>query len=235
MFLNDFKEIAQYEDDLKQFAAKAFPFATRKTINDGAFQGQRIARADIGRTMTTRNTFTKRSIQVEQSRTLRVSNQFALLGSIADYMEVQEFGGVKTKQGKEGVAIPTSYSAGEGENAQPRKRLPRRGNKMASIQLQNRRKNGGNRKMQNMIAIKQAAKTGREFVFLDLGRRKGIFKVIGGARRPKIKMVHDLSNDSVRIPRNPWLKPATDEAARMMPAFYADAMRFQLRRRGLFR
>ena len=235
MFRVDTKEIAQYEDDLKQFAAKAFPFATRKTINDAAFQTQQISRADISRSMTTRNTFTRRSILVNQSRTLRVSQQAATVGSIAGYMETQEFGGVKTKQGKEGVAIATSYSSGEGDNAQPRKRLPRRPNKMANIQLRNRRKKGGNRKMQNLIAIKQAAKTGRSFIFLDLGRKKGIFKVIGGARRPKIKMVHDLSNDSVRIPRNPWLKPATDEAARMLPAFYADALRFQLRRRGLFR
>ena len=58
MFRVDTREIAQYEDDLKEFAAKAFPFATRKTINDGAFAGQRIARADIGRIMTLRNTFT---------------------------------------------------------------------------------------------------------------------------------------------------------------------------------
>lgn len=229
------EEIKQYEDDLKQFAAKAYPFATRKTINDAAFHAQRLAKTDVAYGMTNRNAYTLQSIRVNQSRTLRVSQQAATVGSTADYMEDQEFGAIKSKKGAQGVAIPTSYASGEGENATPRKRLPRRPNKMANIQLAKRRKKGASRKMQNMIAIKNAATSGRSFVFLDLGRTKGIFKVVGGARRAKIKMVVDMSSDSVTIPRNPWLKPATDEAAQKLPTFYADAMRFQLKRRGLFR
>ena len=184
--------------------------------------------------MINRNRFTVQSIRVNQTRTLNVRQQSAAVGSIADYMETQEFGGIESKQGKEGVAIPTSYSSGESENAQPRKRLPRKVNKMANIQLERRRKKGFSRKQQNLIAIKQAASTGRKFVFLDLGRRQGIFKVTGGKRRPKIKMAHDLTNESVVVPKNPWLKPSFDEAARMVPAFYADALRFQLKRHKIF-
>lgn len=235
MFGVDTKSIKQMERDLKTFASKAYPFATRKTVNDAAFQAQRIARTDVKDNMTNRNRFTVQSIQVEQTRTLRVSRQASVIGSTADYMEDQEFGAVKSKTGKEGVQIATSYSAGQGENAQPRTRLPRKPNRMASISLQKRRKKGGSRKQQNFIAIRQAAATGRKFVFLDLGRRKGIFRVTGGKRRPKIKMVHDMTKQSVVIPKNPWLKPAFDEAARMLPAFYADALRFQLRRRNIFR
>lgn len=235
MFGVNTRDIKQLESDLKEFADKAYPFATRKTLNDAAFQAQRIARTDVKDKMVNRNRFTVQSIQVGRARTLDVRRQTAVVGSIADYMEDQEFGAVKFKGGKEGVAIATSYSAGQGESAQPRTRLPRKANKMANIQLQRRRKKGTGRKQQNLIAIKQAAETGRKFVFLDLGRRKGIFKVIGGKRRPKIKMVHDMTKQSVVIPKNPWLKPAFDEASRMIPAFYADALRFQLRRRGLFR
>lgn len=235
MFGIDTKQIKEMERDLKQFAAKAYPFATRKTLNDAAFQAQRIARTDVKDNMTNRNRFTVQSIQVEQTRTLQVSRQAAVVGSIADYMEDQEFGAVKSKTGKEGVTIATSYSSGEGENAQPRTRLPRKPNRMQSIALQKRRKKGSSRKQQNFIAIRQAAATGRKFVFLDLGRRKGIFRVTGGKRRPKIKMVHDMTKQSVVIPKNPWLKPAFDETTRMLPAFYADALRFQLRRRNIFR
>lgn len=235
MFGVDTKSIKQMERDLKTFASKAYPFATRKTVNDAAFQAQRIARVDVKDNMTNRNRFTVQSIQVEQTKTLQVSRQAAVVGSIADYMEDQEFGAVKSKTGKEGVTIATSYSSGEGENAQPRTRLPRKPNRMQSIALQKRRKKGSSRKQQNFIAIRQAAATGRKFVFLDLGRRKGIFKVTGGKRRPKIKMVHDMTKQSVVIPKNPWLKPAFDETTRMLPAFYADALRFQLRRRNIFR
>lgn len=235
MFGVDTKNIKQMERDLKTFASKAYPFATRKTVNDAAFQAQRIARVDVKDNMTNRNRFTVQSIQVEQTKTLQVSRQAAVVGSIADYMEDQEFGAVKSKTGKEGVTIATSYSSGEGENAQPRTRLPRKPNRMQSIALQKRRKKGSSRKQQNFIAIRQAAATGRKFVFLDLGRRKGIFRVTGGKRRPKIKMVHDMTKQSVVIPKNPWLKPAFDETTRMLPAFYADALRFQLRRRNIFR
>lgn len=234
MFGVDTRDIKEMERDLKTFARKAYPFATRKTVNDAAFQAQRIARADVREEMVNRNRFTVQSIQVEQTKTLQVSRQAAVVGSIADYMEDQEFGAVKTKTGKEGVSIATSYSAGQGDNAQPRTRLPRKPNRMANIQLQRRRKKGTSRKQQNLIAIKQAAETGRKYVFLDLGRTKGIFKVTGGKRRPKIKMVHDMSRQSVVIPKNPWLAPAFEETTRMIPAFYADALRFQLRRRGLF-
>lgn len=235
MFGVNTRDIKEMERDLKTFAKDAFPFATRKTVNDAAFQTQKIARVDIQRDLTLRNRFTVQSVQVDQARTLQISQQEAIVGSIADYMEDQEFGAVKSKSGKEGVAIATSYSAGQGENARLRTRLPRKPNKMANIQLQRRRKKGTSRKQQNLIAIKQAAETGRKYVFLDLGRTKGIFKVTGGKRRPKIKMVHDMSRQSVVIPKNPWLKPAFDETTRMLPAFYADALRFQLRRRNLFR
>lgn len=235
MFGVDNRDIRELERDLKTFANRAYPYATRQTLNDTAFQAQRIAREDVRNDMVLRNRFTVQSIQVDQARTLAVSRQAATVGSIADYMEDQEFGATKAKKGSEGVAIATSYSAGQGQDAQPRTRLPRKPNKLANIQLQNKRRRGSSRKQRNLIAIKDAAASGNKFVFLDLGRRKGIFRVTGGKRNPKIRMVHDLSNRSVVIPKNPWLKPAFDESLRMLPAFYADALRFQLRRNGLFR
>ena len=124
MFAVDNRDIKKMERDIKTFAKDALPFATRKTVNDAAFQTQRIARVDVKNDMVNRNRFTVQSIQVDQARTLQISRQEAVVGSIADYMEDQEFGAVKSKSGKEGVAIATSYSAGQGENAQPRTRLP---------------------------------------------------------------------------------------------------------------
>ena len=230
MFKISNPSIKKLERDLETLRKKSIPFATRKTLNDAAFQTQLIARADVGQKMITRNAFTKQSIRVDRARTLNIRRQAARIGSTADYMEDQEFGATKVKKGSEGVAIATSFSSGEGEKSKPRRRLPRKANRMLNITLQRRRKKGSSRKQQNLIAIKQAAASGRKYVFLDLVRRKGIFKVTGGKRRPKIKMVHDLTKQSVVIPKNPWLKPAVDEVRRMIPAFYADALRFQLRR-----
>ena len=233
MFAVNNRDIKEFERDLKAFASRSLPFATRNTVNGAAFEARKIAQAGIRENMVNRNRFTANSVRVEQSRTLNIRRQSAIVGSIADYMEDQEFGTIKTKTGKEGVAIATSFSAGQGEDSQPRTRLPRKPNKMANLKLQKRRKKGSSRRQQNLVAIKQAAKTGRKYVFLDLTKSKGIFKVTGGKRRPKIKMVHDMTRESVVVPRNPWLKPAVDKVD--VPAIYRKSLEFQVRRQGLFR
>ena len=55
MFGVDTKDVKKLERDLKTFASQAYPFATRQTINDAAFQTQRIARADVRSDMVNRN------------------------------------------------------------------------------------------------------------------------------------------------------------------------------------
>ena len=157
-------------------------------------------------------------------------------------MEVQEYGGVESKKGKHGVAIQTSYSAGQGR-AGKRTRNAMASRRINRITTNKTRRRAANQKQANLFAVQDAVTSGNRFVFLDgIGakRKKGIFKVIGGKKNfkkgwpkgAKIEMVADLTELSVRIPRNPWLSPAVDEAATMMPAFYADALRFQLKRLG---
>ena len=152
------------------------------------------------------------------------------MGSIADYMEDQEFGATKHDP-----SIATSYSAGQGDGARPRTRLPRKPNKMANIKLSKRRARGKSRKQRNFIAVKEAAASGNKYIYLDLGRTKGIFKVIGGKRKPRVKMIWSLSRKSVVIPSNPWLAPAVAATEPKMADIYAKSLRFQLRRRNLFK
>jgi len=237
MFKIDIREIIRLEHQLRTFNDKAYPFATRFTIHQAATQAKLIAREIISEKMVNRNAFTRNSIQVHPRSankiTLRVSAQEAFVGSTADYMKTQEFGGSISKTGKRGVNLPTSYSAGQGLNAQPRTKLPTRANKMKNIRLK-RVRTRGSRKQRNLVAIKLAAKTGNKYIFLDLGRRQGIFKVIGGKRRPQLRMVHDLSHKTVDIPRRPWLAPAEKEATNKIPGIYVKSLKFQLKRLGLF-
>ena len=97
--------------------------------------------------------------------------------------------------------------------------------------LGKQKKRGANRAQKNLIAVKDAVASGRRYIYMDLTRRKGIFKVVGGKRNPRVKMVHDLTKGSVRIPKTPWLAPATQDARKAMPGLYAKALRFQLARR----
>ena len=234
MFKINDNEIKQFEADLQTCGRKAIPYAVRNTLNNAAFETQKIARNDIQTKMITRNKFTVQSVQVDMARSLEIKRAAATVGSILPYMEDQEFGATKKKSGKQGVPIATSYSAGQGQGTQPRTRLPRKPNRMANIQLKRRRGRASSRKQQNLIAIREAATAGSKYVFLDLGRRKGIFKVVGGKRRPKIKMVWSLENQSVRIPANPWLKPAFDRGLLLIPEFYKQSLQFQIKRLGIF-
>lgn len=235
MFKIDTKDIKHLEDDLKRFAFRAFPFATKATLNRSAFEAQKLARGNVSKDMIERNKFTKQSIQVDQAKTLNVRRQSATVGSIADYMETQEFGGTKHAQGKQGVPIATSYSAGQGMSSGARTRLSRKANKLANIQLNKKRSRGKNRRQRNLIAVKEAAASGNKFIYLELQKKKGIFKVIGGKRAPKLRMVHDLTEQSVTIPKNPWLRPAVQRVEMLMPGFYKDALIFQLKRHNLFK
>lgn len=225
-------QVKKFEDDLKEFKVKAYPYASRSSINTSAFKMREIAQGNIRNSMIQRNKFTIQSVQVEQTKTLKVSDQYAVVGSTAKYMRDQEFGYVKRKRGALGVSIATGYSAGQ-EGAAQRTKLPKKPNTLQAIRLAGRSKRGSSLKQKNLIAIKEAAKGASKFIYLDLGRRKGIFKVIGGSSRPKIKMIHDLSNDSVTISRNPWLYPAHVEVVKYMPKIYEDALLFQLKKFGI--
>ena len=242
MFHIDNKSIKRLEADLKAFASKALPFATKQTLNRAAFDAQKEARSIVSQKMVERNKFTRQSIRVDQAKTLNLRRQEAAVGSIADFMADQEFGSTKASRGRHGVAIPTSFSAGQ-QGQRPRTRLPRKPNKLASIRLKQGKRKPANKRQRTLFAIQDAVTSGNRTIFLDLGKTKGIFRVVGGRKKfkrggpkgAKLKMLHDMSNKTVRIPRNPWLAPATKRTEKKIPGFYRDAIVFQLKRRGLFR
>lgn len=234
MFKIDSRDIKDLERELELFARKALPFATKQTLNEAAFTARKISQDIIGAKMIQRNKFTKNSVRVETTKTLHINRQEAVVGSVASYMEVQEFGGQKVKTGKHGVAIPTSEASGEGPKAFPRRKMVRKANKLGNMKF-TRTGNKGSRKQRNRIAMMQAVSTGRRFIFLDLGRRSGIYRVMGGKRKPKLRMMYDLSRGAVNIPKRPWLEPAFNKAQKHIPSLYKRALEKQLRRRNILR
>ena len=229
------RDARKLEKALETFTESGFPKAVEDTLNRAAFDTRRRSLRAVGEQMITRNAWTRKSIQVERVTPAPVDQMRSEVGSVAPYMATQEFGGTKTRSGSEGVPIATSWSAGEALGARPRKRLPRRPNQMTQIQLRGNAVRARNRKQRNAIVVRQAARKRQRFVFLDLGRRKGIFKVIGTRERPEVRMVHDMSRASVIIPKNPWLRPAFEAVAQELPAQYVRSLRFQARRHQLFR
>ena len=225
MFEVNTKDLHRLERRLEVLNSRGLPYATRQVVNDLAFESRTVARDQLPTRMVLRNKHAINSIQVTKETSLNISQQAAYVGSTADYMATQETGGTKTKKSGSALSIPTTTAAGQGRNAKPRTRLPRAALKMGAIHLKRvaASRNAKNRKQRNAIAMA----TSDEYVFLDLGRRKGIFRKDKGGG---VTMLHDLTRAAVRIPKNEWLKPATEAAERKLPGFYKRALDFQLRR-----
>lgn len=219
-------QVRQLEGKLRNLNRRGLPFAELETVNRAAFETQKTARRELGGRMVLRNTWSERSILVRKANRQTME---AATGSTQAYMETQEIGGREDSSGKHGVAIPTSVASGEGRGASPRRKLVRRPNKVSNITLA-RNARTSNRKQRNAIAVKEAIRTGRRYIFLELQRRKGLFRVYGGKRKPRVEMIQDLSRKAVNIPRNPWLMPAARQHIEQLPRYYGDALERQLRR-----
>lgn len=229
----DDREIVRFEHMLRTFADRAFPFATRNTINDAAFETMRKGKRNLQRDRILKSPFSKKSIRVTPERVeLNVSRQQAVVGSIADHLEKLEFGNTRVG-GRHGVPIQTSFAAGQ-EGRNPRTRLVTEANLRSNINLSGRATRGMSKKQKNAMRVKRAARSANKYVFLETDRGAGIFFVSGGGRDIEVKMVWDLSRPTVVIQPYPWLEPAFEEATLMLPKFYRDRLEQQLVRRRLF-
>ena len=228
MFKINTRETIELERKLERIKSTAIPYAVRNTLTSLAFETRAKSIETIERKMITRNRWTRNSIRVNRATGTQVRRMESRAGSTEQYMEDQEFGATKRRKCG-GLAIATSVASGEGENARPRRRLPRKPNKLSSIRLRNQRVKAKTRGQRNFIAVKQAVASGNKFLYMDLGRRKGIFKIKGGKRNPQIQMLHDTSRKSVRIPKAPWLQPSTQEAVSKRDEFYRKSLAYQLK------
>lgn len=222
MFSIDQRQVKQLSDALGELNARGIPYAQRNAINDMAFATQADARQTIGREFVNRNKWTQRSVQVERAR---FPDSVAIVGSRESYMADQEFGATGGPR-----HVPTPAASGESPRATTRRRVVRKGNRMNAIKLGARGTRTGSRKQQNIANLKQAKARGDKFVYLDRGRTKGIYKVMGTKRKPKARKVQDLTRPRRVVTKHPWLLPATDRQAEKGAQFYARRLGQQLRR-----
>lgn len=226
----DFREVVKLERKLGLIASKALPHAQVATVNAMAFGAMRDYRELIRDEFVNRNRFTVNSVRVEKANT---TDPVARVGSVAPYMGLQESGGLKQpSKGAGGVSIPTPYSAGQ-RGQKPRTRLPRAVNALRNIELGRRAKVKGSRKLKNWVTVRDAAHRGQKFVYLNLGRSKGIFRVLGKGPRARVEMVHALGRKTVRINANPMLGPLADKYGADVPKLYKKALTFQLKQLGI--
>jgi hypothetical protein len=226
----DTRQISALARQLDVFASKAMPYAARNYVNRAASTAKDHWSDEIREEMILRNTWTLRTLMVRRATGTNAAKMFSVVGSTADYMRTQEFGGKKSRRGKHGVAIPTSSASGEA--SLPRRRLVRGPNKLGAIKLGVRP--GSSQKQRNAIAVRQAIASGRRFAFLQTARHSGLFRIKGGKRHPRVDMIWDASRPSVTIPRNPTLELALRKTTPRLPAVALIALREQASRHKLF-
>jgi len=226
------KEIERLWKGLRRYNEKAIPFAARAAINESAFELRKRWRREVNRNFITRNRWTVGSIFYEKTKSLSLPFMFSEVGSEMKYMKTQETGGTERKKGKHGVAIPTSVASREGRGTKPRRRVPAPAYRpIKKIRLGRRYNKIGTRKERFAAAVAEARRTGRKLVFLELrNNRKGIFRVGGSKKNPKIDMLYDLSRSSIRIPREPTLEKSLNDIERTLPGIYLRALMAQWKR-----
>jgi hypothetical protein len=232
-FSVDMLEIEDLEKELEVFKKRALPFATRSTLTTAAWRGRAEQQELIGRKLVERNKWTRGSISAEPAKSLVIRKQQSAFGSTEKYMVRTEEGGTERGKAGKALAIPTGYSAGQ-ENARPRTKLPRKPHKMRNIRLTKAKTRGRSRKQRNFLLVRDAKARNIKYIFMDLGRRKGVFRVLGSKRKPKLKMVADVSQKAIRIPPTPTLKPAFKKVSRELDDIYRRKLLEQIRRHGIF-
>ncbi len=227
----DDREFIRFRNALHDYGRKGVPHAARNGLNRTVFEGRKVWHDNLDKTLTLRNTWTKRSIRYAKARGTNLFRLEATLGSTEEYMALQERGGVQRKKHKHGVPIPSPVASGEGRGVRPRKRMVRKPHRMENIQLARRRGLSSlPRRQRNAAAIQMAKREGRKHVFLRTENRKGLFKLSGGRRNPRIDLVWDLSKGTVRIPPSRTLASTVRDLMPRLPGFHVDALKDQLRR-----
>lgn len=226
------KGLDEMQRELEALAKRSVPFAARETLNGMAFAGRVAWQEEMRNALTLRNRFTERRALVDRATTLRMSAMQAVLGHTEPYMATLESGGVE-RASKRFRAIPTEVAAGQakGSTRGGRKRAVRAANvitRLGSLRVSGVA--GLSRKARNARAVQGAIRSGRRLALLDLGRRKGVFRVMGGRRKPRISMLYDLTRRRTPVPRTPTLERAVARALAQGPELAFAALSKQLAR-----
>lgn len=237
----DTKELKKAQHRLERKAKDGVAWAIRRTLDEMAFQGRREYVRAAKKQMTLRNANTVRSIQFTKVKTMVIEHMESRYGSVENYMDLQERGGVERAKGKEGVAIPTNVAATGSESSAKRLKDVRANMRVSRVQLRNKRIKGRSQGVRNKRKVVDAVKSGKRYIYMDLGRRKGIFRVKGGSKARKlhpshgvigarVQMIHDLTRKSVSIPKNPMMARTHTTMRRRFDALASKNLTQQLRR-----
>lgn len=234
--------IEQYENELDKFHDKALPYAIRDTLNNAAVETMKLSRKNANRIFEMRNKFSERSIQFEKTYALSVPEMESAAGSLQDYMRMQEEGFYKKKEGKHGIAVPTTYAAGQ-EIAPKRTKPIRSRNLLARLRIARGLSSGlygqkyKNPKQVLVRQVQDAIEYGHRVVFLNIRgiKEPGFYRIVGGRRTKRgwpsgaqLRMLYSVKEQFMNMPPRPWLRPSANVIHNRMDRMYFAAIKRQI-------
>jgi hypothetical protein len=217
---------------LETVAKRSVPFAARELVNGMAFAGRRFWQEEMAGALTLRNKFTQRRALVIKARGLQMRSMEAVLGHPELYMYLLEHGGTEYAN-KRFRPIPSETAAGQAKGSllAGRKQAVRPGNIITKLGRRLARgSKAHSRKANNARGVKRAIASGRRLVFLNMGRRQGIYRIKGGKKNPDIQKLYDLTKRSTPVPRIPTLEPTLARVMSIAPGLAIVALERQLER-----
>ena len=228
------------ENELNKFGERTFPHAVRDYLNITAFEASKEAKETANMVFTMRNQYTARSIGYERAMGLNIQAMKSAVGSVQEYMREQEEGFTRTTRGKHGLAVPTSYAAGQ-DGANPRTRAIRRSNWLQRLKIARSKRRASSVSQDIVMAAQEAVSTGSRNLYLPL-RHPGIYRIIGGRktgsgwpRGAKLRMLYSLENKSIRTEAHKWMEPSVNTALMRRSEYWRKALLRQIERNRQFR
>lgn len=220
----ELRGLDEMQSALEQLSKKGLAAAARETLTQCAFHGRRIWQENLEGSNILRNRFTQSRVLVVPARGSSLRDMEAVLGHPSQYVaDLEEGKGDRAK----GSAVPIPELAAR--TGGDKRKLVGKPNKLATIgRLAKGRPRGSTHKARNAQALRVARKTGQKLVVLEGPRSRGIFRVLGGRRKVKVRKIWDLSHRTVSRPKRPTLQRSLDAALQLAPAIAERAMEKQL-------
>jgi hypothetical protein len=208
---------------------KAQQIATAKTLNTIAFLSRKNAIKNVKDDFILRNTFTVRNIRVDKANeTYSPENQESRIYATdkADYMRLQEEGGIKKPKRGKSLGIGQIAARGGRKKSLIQKKLY-----LSKIQKQivPKIRNKGGRKS-SLAQMAEQAFNEKKFLMY----KKNIYKITSFSRaNGKVQFrkqhIYNISQKNARIKANPWMKPAIYQPARDSQNIYNSNIKKMLR------
>jgi hypothetical protein len=200
-------DVGNFIKELRLFHGKEFPRVIKTGLILTTRTAAKFARENVAKEFVNRNKFTLRSVRYNQVHGTRPSNMFSEMGSVQEYMALQEHGGTKRNENGGNAPLATrSARVGRSRKKQTKKR-------MRLSQVGTLPEFRGNDVIEKLALFAKTGKKRKLAVVQGNKIKRGVYSIV---RSPKKKigapfnmtMLHSLDKKSYQIDATKWMEPA---------------------------